>query len=276
MAEHDSSDNRNQSSDELIGQIFDALRKAGRDPERLSPDDVTEIGELHIRGRQATLELAQLAGLTEGINVLDVGSGIGAPAFALAHHFDCNVTGIDVTEAFCRIAELLCERMGLQDKVQIRHSSALDMPFEDDSFDVAWLQHVGMSIGEKDRLFAEIARVLRPEGKLALYEVCLGPEGDVVFPVPWARGPEQNFLATPDELQELLKAAGFAPLDWQDDTDVCLEFGRQFMKKVQEEGPPPLNQGVIVGPGFGLMAMNYMLNLNQNRIRVIRAVMVLN
>ena len=93
--------------------------------------------------------------------------------------------------------------------------------------------------------------------------------------MPWARGPEQNFLATPDELQELLKTAGFAPSDWQDETEVCIEFGRQFMKKVQEEGPPPLNQGLVVGPEFGFMAINYLLNLNQNRIRVIRAVLVL-
>ena len=45
--------------------------------------------------------------------------------------------------------------------------SALDMPFPDDSFDVVWMQNVGMNIADKHKLYGEIYRVLKPDGRYA-------------------------------------------------------------------------------------------------------------
>lgn len=275
VTEHNSSDRQAQNNNDLVNRILDTLRKVGRNPDKLSPGDLAEVGELHIRGRQSTLELARSAGLEKGMDVLDIGCGIGVPAFVMAREFNCKVTGIDIKESFCEIAEAFSKRMNLQDEVQIHSADALDMPFEDGSFDVVWLQHMGMTIRDKDRLFAEISRVLRPSGRLAMYEVCLGSQTDMVFPVPWAFGPEQNFLLKPDELREKLKETGFAIRDWQDDSDLCITSGKQYMKKARESGPPPLHQGLVIGPEFGLMAKNYLLNLSGDRIRVIRAILQL-
>ena len=50
---------------------------------------------------------AALAGATEGMKVLDIGSGIGGPARTLAAEYGCDVTGIDLTEEFCLAAEML-------------------------------------------------------------------------------------------------------------------------------------------------------------------------
>jgi MPBQ/MSBQ methyltransferase len=260
-------------NNDLVNRILEALRKAGRNPDKLSPGDLAEVGELHIRGRQATLDLARSAGLEKGMDVLDIGCGIGVPAFVMAREFGCKVTGIDIKESFCETAKALSRRMNLQGEVQFHSADALDMPFEDGSFHVVWLQHMGMTIRDKDRLFSEISRVLRPSGKLAMYEVCLGPRTDMVFPVPWASGPEQNFLLKPDELREKLTESGFGIHHWQDDSDLCITSGQQYMKKARESGPPLLHQGLVIGPEFGLMAKNYLLNLNEDRIRVIRAVL---
>ena len=62
--------------------ILTALQKAGKDVNRLTPEDLAPIDQFHIRGRMATLELARAAGLDAAKRVLDVGSGAGATAKA--------------------------------------------------------------------------------------------------------------------------------------------------------------------------------------------------
>ncbi|HLT02918.1 MAG TPA: class I SAM-dependent methyltransferase, partial [Geminicoccaceae bacterium] len=76
--------------------ILDALRAAGKDPDAPTIDDLAPIDEFHIRGRQATVELADALGLGAGQHVLDVGSGIGGPSRYVAHAHGARVTGIDL------------------------------------------------------------------------------------------------------------------------------------------------------------------------------------
>jgi cyclopropane fatty-acyl-phospholipid synthase-like methyltransferase len=84
---------------------------------------------LHIRGREATAELAQQLRLDAAKHVLDVGSGLGGAARYLASAFGCRVTGLDLTEEYCRTAQALTDRLGLSSNVVYRHGSALEMPF---------------------------------------------------------------------------------------------------------------------------------------------------
>jgi MPBQ/MSBQ methyltransferase len=86
----------------LADAILDALENAGKDLNRLTPDDLAPIDEFHIRGRKATLELARAAKIDAGKHVLDVGSGLGGTARFLAHQshqYGCQVTGIDLITA---------------------------------------------------------------------------------------------------------------------------------------------------------------------------------
>ena len=53
---------------------------AGKDLNSLRPEDLAPVDEFHIRGIEATLELADSIGLDDGKLVLDVGSGIGGPS----------------------------------------------------------------------------------------------------------------------------------------------------------------------------------------------------
>jgi ubiquinone/menaquinone biosynthesis C-methylase UbiE len=89
-------------------------------------------------------------------------------------------------------------------------------PFEDSSFDVVWTQHAAMNIADKPRLYAEISRVLRPGGSLALYDILAGPGGTPHFPVPWAREPSHSFLIAPEALRALLEKTGLHLASWRD------------------------------------------------------------
>jgi ubiquinone/menaquinone biosynthesis C-methylase UbiE len=251
---------------DLGNLILAALEKAGKDIYHLAPEDLAPVDEFHIRGRAATLELARAAGIDSTKQVLDVGSGVGGSSRCLAREFGCRVTGIDLTDEYCRVAAMLSERIGLSALVNYRQGDALNLPFANGTFDVVWTEHAAMNIPNKPRLYREMYRVLRPGGTLAIYDILAGPSGPVLFPVPWARLPETSFVVTPDELRRLLDQAGFRILDWADTTDAARAWFVSLAEKIRKEGLPSLGFHVLLGPDFKDMAQNQRRNLEEGRI----------
>ena len=257
---------------DLGGVILAALERTGKDLNRLTPEDLAPIDEFHIRGRAATLELAQAAKLDASKRVLDVGSGVGGTSRCLAKEFGCHVTGIDLTDEYCRAAAMLSQRTGLGDLVDFRQGDATDLPFDDEEFDVVWTEHVAMNIPDKARLYKEMHRVLKPGGTLAIYDVLAGPSGPVLFPVPWARTPDTSFLVQPDELRRLLADAGFTVTDWSDTTEAARTWFVALAERVRREGFPPLGFHVLMGADFQAMAQNQGRNLQEGRIALAQVV----
>jgi ubiquinone/menaquinone biosynthesis C-methylase UbiE len=256
---------------DLMERVRAALHAAGKD---VAPtlDDLAPLDQFHIGGREATRQLAELAGLRAGLLVLDVGGGIGGPARGLACGYGCNVTVLDVTEDYCRIGEMLTSLTGLTECVGFRHGNALDMPFGDGQFDVVWTQHSSMNVDDKERLYAEIRRVLRPGGRLALHEVMSGPVQPVHFPVPWARDPAISYLRPAAEIRALLAASGFAEVAWNDVSAAALATFRARPIAVPGASPPPLGLHMLLGPEIGDMSRTMRRNLEEERVVVIQAV----
>lgn len=164
---------------DLGGIIMATLQKAGKDLNRLTPEDLAPIDQIHIRGRAATLELARAARVDATKHVLDVGRGVGGTSRCLAQELGCRVTGIDLTDEYCRAAAMVTDRIGLAELVDFRQGDATKLPFPDASFDTVWTEHVAMNIPDKPALYREMYRVLKPEGTLAIYDVLAGPSGSV-------------------------------------------------------------------------------------------------
>jgi ubiquinone/menaquinone biosynthesis C-methylase UbiE len=253
----------------LADAIADKLREAGKDIGALKTADLGSIDEFHIRGRKATLELAQALDISAASHVLDVGSGLGGPARTIIETYGCRVTGIDLTPAFCEAATALSQWVGLSDRADFQVGDATQLPFANGLFDAAMTIHVAMNIAAKDQMYAEARRVLKPGGRFGVYDVLQGEGGDVLFPVPWAREPSISHVATPDAMQALLSGAGFKILSVVDSTE---ESGRWFeaMAERMSKGPaPPLTFRTFLGDDFQEMTRNQVRNLNERRIRTV-------
>lgn len=253
----------------LANLIADRLLAAGKSLESLTTADLAGVDEFHIRGRQATLELAERMQLSETACVLELGSGLGGPARTLAEVFGCRVIGIDLTPAFCEAAETLSTWVGLGDRVIFQQSDATDLPFVDDRFDAAMTLHAAMNIVAKDRMYAEARRVLKPGGVFAVYDVLQGEGGDVLFPVPWAREPSISHLVTPDAMKALLMGAGFTIREERDSTEQSQAWFEEKAAEIAKYGPAAVTFHVILGDDFPEMARNQVRNLGERRIRTV-------
>jgi len=250
----------------LAEAILAALEESGADIQRLSLEELAPIDEFHIRGRAATLELAQAAGLRSTMRVLDIGSGIGGTSRCLAKEFGCRVTGIDLTDEYCQVASMLTAKVGLDGLIDYHQGDATNLPFEDNEFDVVWTEHVAMNVPNKRRFYSEMYRVLRPGGTLAIYDVLAGSSTPVLFPVPWARTPDTSFLVSPEELRELLRDSGFTVSDWKDTTAEAREWFVNLAERIRREGFPALGFHLLMGQDFRAMAQNQGRNLEEGRI----------
>ncbi len=257
---------------DLVAALRAALKEAGKHPSDLSVDDLTVIDQMHVRGREATRELAAKLALTKETRVLDVGCGIGGPSRLLAAEYGCRVTGIDLSPEYCRAAEAIAHWVGLDDRLDYRPGDALALPCGAEAYDVVWTQHAAMNIRDKAKLYAEIRRVLKPGGALALYDVVQGPEQPVHFPVPWASGPEISFLVTPDELRRLIEGAGFRIENWRDATEEGRAATRKMDERIAGGAAPPLGGALLHGADFATRVKNLRRNLDEDRIQLIEAV----
>jgi len=253
--------------------ILSALREAGKDLEHLTPDDLAPVDEFHSGQRNATVRLAQLAGVSGAEDVLDVGCGIGGPSRFLAKAFGCRVTGLDLTAEFVEVANMLARRTGLAGKVTYRQGDALDLPFPDASFDLVWSQNAAMNIADRDRLYAEMRRVLRPAGRLAIQDVAAGPGREPYYPTPWASDKSISFLFAPEVTREKLERAGFRVVAWHDPTPESLEQALARAKALETGSLPPLGLHILIGPNFPAVSRNMVRNLEEARIRLINAVL---
>jgi len=258
---------------DLADRIFEALRQFGADLDTLTLDDLGPIDEFHIRGRAATIELAELGALSPGTRVLDVGSGIGGPSRVLAARYGCRVTGLDLVGEYCRVATMLALRACPHLWVRYSQGSALDLPFVDGTFDVVWTQHASMNIEDKPRFFGEMFRVVRPGGQLLLDDIVAGPGGPVHFPVPWARDPAISFLITPEQLQDGLRAVGFDVATWQDLTEPSREWFRKMRARPKDPAAPPSAPSILLGSGWETMTGNMGTNFEEYRCGLVRAVL---
>lgn len=184
------------------------MRRTGT--HRPTVEDVIEasgVEILHPGGLEMTRRTAEVAGVRQGMNVLDVSSGRGTQSIFYAREHGARVTGIDLSAVMVQDARSRAEAAGVGDKVLFRQADSQDMPFEDGTFD-AVINECAVGIPENSqKVLDEMFRVARPGGRIVIHEstwrAALSKEEKEEF--------SERYGTTPLELDEwlaMLKSAG--------------------------------------------------------------------
>ena len=121
--------------------------------------------------RETNLYCAAQAGIQPGYRILDAGCGVCGPSIDIAQHIEgVRIDAITLSPAQANTARELVQQAGLADQIQIHIGDFHHLPFADEVFDlVFFLESSGYSYN-RQRLFAEVYRVLRLGGSLYIKE----------------------------------------------------------------------------------------------------------
>ncbi len=252
----------------LYDRVRSALRELGVDPDNATADDLKACDEFHTGGKAATDALLEFLTVTPNTRVLDIGSGIGGPARLFASRFGCAATGVDLTQEYVETATDLSRMVGLADKTTFLQGSALDLPVEDGSADLALLFHVGMNIEDKATLMRQAYRVLAPGGRFAIFDVMRGPDAasELLFPLPWSSVAETSFVTPPETYKSTAADAGFSLIHERDRTQFTKDFFAEAFRMAAAEGPPKIGIHLMMGATAGDKIQNYVKNVDAGRI----------
>jgi ubiquinone/menaquinone biosynthesis C-methylase UbiE len=257
----------------LIKILQSALAQSGFQDSIVPVEKLAMLDQFHVLGFQATVELAALCNISPQTKVLDIGSGLGGASRYLAKNFGCHVTGIDLSPEFVEASCYLTRRTGLEANAKFEVADAIDMPFENETFDLAWTQHVAMNIEERSALYAEIRRVLKPDGRLAIFDIVKGKNDEIVFPMPWAATKATSFLLGFEEMQKVLLEAHFEIIHWKDKTAEALEWMQQQNAQInQQTSLPSLSLPAIMGKEFMKAGANMVSALKEGRAGLVQAI----
>lgn len=248
--------------------IVKRLHEQGVEKNKITREHISSVDEFHIKGAEVSLEMAKEAELSKELKVLDVGCGIGGPARMIADVFGCSVTGVDLTNEFIRTASLLSQLVGLSGKTEFMTADATELPFEDNTFDVVWTQHAQMNIEEKEKLYSEIHRVLKREGRFIYYDIFSSEKEDLKFPLPWADDSSISFLIELNDFGRLMKETGFKELLRKERTSDSIDFFETVFENNKKEGSPKIGLNIFMTEQTSLKLSNLLNNLSENKLKV--------
>lgn len=250
---------------DLCANILAGLREDGKDLDNISTADLSVVDEFHIGGHAATQYLLSKMQFKQTDHVLDVGSGIGGAARTIAKSTGCRVTGIDLTPEYVETAETLSHLTGLDKQVSFKVASALELPFDDGVFDAAVTMHVAMNIKDRDALYNEILRVLKPGACLGIYDVMKKGDEGLDYPVPWAENDASSFLASQKQMHSYLENAGFDNIDTEDRSEFAVEY---FQRRIAAASGKrsALGPHLVMGASAPQKFKNMQINMEKGRI----------
>ena len=153
--------------------------------------------------------------------------------------------------------------------VELVCCSALDLPYEDEWFDIVLTQHVQMNIIDKHRFYAEIERVLQPGGRFIFHDVFSTDSAPPLFPVPWAEDESVSAMVTEDQARAAIESAGLQVDQWTGKVAESVKFFERVLGRIEAKGHRPLGIHLILGDNAEDKLRNHARNLSENRLSVV-------
>ena len=163
--------------------------------------------------------MADLAAVQRDARVLDAGCGVGGSSMWLAEQRDAVVVGVNVVADHVERARQYAHERGLDDRVTFVAADYTATGLEEGSFDVAWALESACHAPSKEAFAAEMARVVRPGGRLIMAEYVLAPEPHASSRhVKTWEGCWEMTLATQDVWREAFESNGWVDVTFADVT----------------------------------------------------------
>ncbi len=152
--------------------------------------------------------------------VLDIGSGLGGPAFVLAKNYGANVTGIDIEPQLVSHSNKRAMELGLQEMTEFRCVNPGPLDFPDGTFDAIVSSGAFTQVSSKLEMYQECLRILRPGGIFSCYD-WMKSEGEYSEDMHyWFKMEGLTYaMETPERHEEILAEAGFVNVVISDASD---------------------------------------------------------
>jgi ubiquinone/menaquinone biosynthesis C-methylase UbiE len=190
-----------------------------------------------------------VAGLDlRGAAILDIGCGVGGIDFLLAEtHGAGEVIGVDVEAANIERAKIEAARRGLSGRIHFLAVEAGALPFPAERFDIVFSKDAIIHIADKEAVFADIWRVLKPGGWFAASDWLRGddaPPSDEMRRYIEAEG--LSFaMGSPQQYRCAMNLAGFAEITMVDRNAWYARTARAELAAING----PLHRRLIDGAG---------------------------
>ncbi|RUV43123.1 class I SAM-dependent methyltransferase [Mesorhizobium sp. M1A.T.Ca.IN.004.03.1.1] len=187
--------------------------------------------------------------------ILDLGCGAGGVTLDLvARHGAAHATGFDVERPVIETAKRKAAAQGLQDRVSFVQAPPGPLPFTDASFDVVFSKDALLHVRDKDALFAEIFRVLKPGGVFAASNWMISHDGEPSADMKAYLATEglSFAMASPARYAEAMRRAGFRDISVRDRNAWYREVAREELARLKG----PLYQALAAAVGGGYVDKN--------------------
>jgi len=252
---------------DLLDRIDAALSQAMADPAHLTIDDLKPVDEFHTAGIESTSALLDQLDIDAGMVVYDLGCGIGGTARHILHRYGARVEGVDLTEHYVLAGRGLNDRLGLGEAIRLHQGSVLSLPWDSESADLVTMFHVGMNIADKPTLFEQAARVLKPGGCFALFDVMRGENAEpLAFPVPWADHAAISHVEPPGIYRRAAHAAGLQETSERDRSEFAIHYFDRVFRMIAAKGAPPLGIHLLMSGDPSEKLGNFVSNLKTGRV----------
>jgi SAM-dependent methyltransferase len=205
--------------------------------------------ELHPGGEATSRRALELIGVGAEEHLLDIASGKGDSAVLAARERGCVVTGIDYGHAAVTDARSAADAAGVGDRVTFEVGDAEALRFEDQVFDAVLCECSLCTFPDKRRALAEVRRVLRPGGRVAIADVIV--ERDRLPPHLRGPLPAADCVGTAlsrAELVRLLASGGFRVFEIESCTEEAATMAERVYDRLR--GARIVGVDRIVGSGL--------------------------